>query len=246
MMEKENECLTVLSVWQRPIFRNILMLSRKYMELRENQRFVWQKTLAFQRRLFIHFGRLWLERPEDIFCATLEEVKAAVLDGAPVPNELIGIRCAELHKLEEEHRRAPDISYPTFLQGDNPISYSRAETANRYTGLPVSPGIGRGPVRIVLSSDHLDRIQPGDVLVTRGADPGWTPVFSLLSGLVLETGGQLSHGAVLAREYNLPAVAALPNITTLLSEGQMVLVDGRSGQVIVEGTDVTLALQSRP
>ncbi|MBN1316352.1 MAG: hypothetical protein JXA42_12830, partial [Anaerolineales bacterium] len=152
-LEVERRCLTLLSKWQRPIFRNALMLARKYMELRENQRFVWQKTLAFQRQLYLRLGRLWLEQPEDIFCATLDEVKTSVLVGSPIPRELIAMRCAELHKLEEEHRRAPELCYPPFLRGESPISCNQPKAANRYTGLPVSPGVARGPVRIVLSPD---------------------------------------------------------------------------------------------
>lgn len=240
-VQMERDCLTMLSSWQRPVFRSVLKLSRAYMELRENQRFVWQKTLAFQRQLFLSLGRLWLERPEDIFCATLEEVRAAALEGVPIPRETISLRCSELSRLEEEHSRAPELCYPAFLQGDKPISCSSLEIGKQYAGLPVSPGVARGPARIVLSPDRLDRIRPGDVLVTRGADPGWTPVFSLLSGLILETGGQLSHGAVLAREYGLPAVAALQNITALLADGQMVVVDGRTGWVIVEEDSPPLA-----
>ncbi len=70
-------------------------------------------------------------------------------------------------------------------------------------------------------------------MVTRSTDPGWTPLFGLLGGLIMESGGQLSHGAVVAREYGLPAVAGIAGATQLLHDGQVVVLDGLSGTVTV-------------
>ena len=232
--ELESQVVKSLVFWQRPLFRHVLRLAQGYMQLRENQRFVWQKTLAFQRQVFLLLGAEWLDGPEEIFGATLEEVEAAALYGRPLPEKLLAARCAELHKLEAEHRQAPHLTYPAFLKGNMPLPSPDVPPTRVLNGLPVSPGLGRGPARVVLSADQLDRLQPGDVLVTRGADPGWTPLFGILAGLVLETGGQLSHGAVVAREYGLPAVAALPGITARLQDGQMVTVDGRTGRLILD------------
>ena len=223
-----------LKRWQRPLFRHLLGLARTYMRLREDQRFIWQRTLAFQRRVLLALGEFWLDRPEAIFGATLDEVRQAASGERPLPQESIAERCAELHKLEAEHRLAPAWTYPPFLRGDRPLDTDDSPAGNRWQGLPVSPGVGRGPARVVLSPDQFGRVRPGDVLITRGADPGWTPLFGLLAGLILETGGQLSHGAVVAREYGLPAVAALSGITGRLQDGQMVTLDGRTGQVLVE------------
>ena len=83
----------------------------------------------------------------------------------------------------------------------------------------------------VRSPADFGKIQRGDVLVAASVDPGWTPVFGLLSALVLEHGGQLSHAAVVAREYGLPAVAGILGITTALHDGDGVLVDGLDGWV---------------
>ena len=78
------------------------------------------------------------------------------------------------------------------------------------------------------------RLQRGDILVTRATDPGWTPVFPLVSGLVLEVGGQLSHGAIVAREYGIPAVLNVSGAMNSIREGQIVTVDGTSGRVYLE------------
>jgi pyruvate,water dikinase len=95
----------------------------------------------------------------------------------------------------------------------------------------VSPGRATGTARLILSPNQFQRIQPGDILVTRGIDPAWTPIYGRLSGLVMETGGQLSHGAVVAREYGLPAVAAIAGITAAELEGARLIVDGSTGTV---------------
>jgi phosphohistidine swiveling domain-containing protein len=220
--------------WQRPLWRGALCLAQRYVQLRENERFVWQQTLALQRRIFLALGALWLDDPGLIFCATLDAVRQAAMGEEPLPLGRLRARCAELHKLEEEHRRAPALTYPAFLEGDRPILPPDTATELMLQGLPVSPGVARGPARIVLSPAQFDRVRPGDILVTRGADPGWTPLFGLLAGLILEVGGQLSHGAVVAREYGLPAVAALPGITTRLADGEPVTLDGRTGTVVIE------------
>jgi pyruvate,water dikinase len=230
----EEEVAGALPVWQRPLFRHALGLAQRYVQLRENQRFVWQRTLALQRRIFLAMGRAWLDEPGLVFCATLDEVRDAALGWTPLPEAQIRARCAEHHTLEGEHRRAPALTYPPFLEGDRPLLVPDEATDLRLVGLPVSPGVARGPARVILSPSQFDRVQPGDILVTRGADPGWTPLFGLLEGLILEVGGQLSHGAVVAREYGLPAVAALPGITTRLADGDLVLVDGRTGTVVIE------------
>ncbi len=84
---------------------------------------------------------------------------------------------------------------------------------------------------MLTAPSQFECIAPGDILVTRGADPGWTPIFARIAGLVMEVGGQLSHGAVVAREYGLPAVTGVSGATKRLQDGQQVIVDGLSGTV---------------
>jgi len=86
-------------------------------------------------------------------------------------------------------------------------------------------------VLILHSAAELGRVKAGDVLVAPGVDSAWTPVFGLLNGLVLEHGGQLSHAAVIAREYGLPAVAGIEGVASILRDGEPVLVDGTLGVV---------------
>ena len=98
------------------------------------------------------------------------------------------------------------------------------------SGSPASPGTVTGPARVVLDpvGAHLE---PGEILVAPSTDPGWTPLFLTAGGLVMEMGGSNSHGAVVAREYGIPAVVGVPEATNLIETGQLVTVDGAAGVV---------------
>ncbi len=91
----------------------------------------------------------------------------------------------------------------------------------------------RGRARVILdpAGAHLE---PGEILVAPSTDPGWTPLFLTAAGLVMEMGGSMSHGAVVAREYGLPAVVGVPDATSRISTGDWVTVDGAAGSVVVE------------
>ncbi len=99
-------------------------------------------------------------------------------------------------------------------------------------GLPVSAGTHEGRVRVILHPAGA-KLERGEVLVCRSTDPGWTPLFLQAGALVMETGGAVSHGSMVAREYGLPAVAGVADATTRLTDGQRVRVDGQSGQVVL-------------
>jgi pyruvate,water dikinase len=97
-------------------------------------------------------------------------------------------------------------------------------------GLPVSAGIVEGRARVILDLAQAD-LEPGDVLVTAYTDPSWTPVFVAIEGLVTEVGGLMTHGAVIAREYGLPAVVGVEHATKLIRDGQRIRVHGTNGYV---------------
>jgi pyruvate,water dikinase len=104
------------------------------------------------------------------------------------------------------------------------------------TGTPASPGKYEGVVRVVKDEAEFEKIRPGDVLVCVSTTPSWSVVFSVIGALVTEAGGILSHPAIVAREYGIPAVLSLERATEKLREGQRVMVDGDLGAVaLVEG-----------
>jgi pyruvate,water dikinase len=100
-----------------------------------------------------------------------------------------------------------------------------------WTGIAVSPGNASGSARIVLTPTDAAHLRQGDILVAPSTDPGWTPLFLRASAIVMETGGFLSHGAIVAREYGIPAVANVPGILKALHDGEPITVDGSTGRV---------------
>jgi len=221
--------------WQ--LFRQVVNLARRYMGLREDQRFYWQQTLALMRCLFVRLGHYLqadgvLQAREEVFFATWEELRAHVVGKTALDRGRLLRRQAEFHRLREEHRRAPALHYPPFLRGNRPLeSRPLPLGATVLQGQPVSPGLAEGPARVVTSPEQLSQVQAGEVLVAPSLDPGWTLVFGLVVGVAFEAGGQLSHAAVVAREYGLPAVTALPDVVGRIRTGQRVVVDGTSGLV---------------
>jgi pyruvate,water dikinase len=129
-----------------------------------------------------------------------------------------------------------------FLQGhvefepavEKEAGASEVDTSELITGVAASPGHAVGEARVIHSLRELTRIKPGDILVTNSTDPGWTPVFLLIRGLVLETGGVLAHGTVLSREYGLPAVTSVHNATKIIKDGDIINIDGGRGTITIE------------
>ncbi len=125
---------------------------------------------------------------------------------------------------------APDVIDPDR----KPAPWQVLSQAAYLQGVPASGGQARGRARPVMRRDEAAALQRGDILVTRATDPGWTPVFPLVGGLVLEVGGQLSHGAIVAREYGIPAVVNVSGALSAIHEGQTITVDGTAGRVYLD------------
>jgi phosphoenolpyruvate synthase/pyruvate phosphate dikinase len=100
-------------------------------------------------------------------------------------------------------------------------------------GIGCSAGVIRAAIRVIRTLEEADTLRPGEILVTRFTDPGWTPVLGLVSGIITEVGGLLSHAAVIGREYGIPAVLNVTGATQLLRTGQHVEIDGSEGTVRV-------------
>ncbi|HEY1017017.1 MAG TPA: PEP-utilizing enzyme, partial [Herpetosiphonaceae bacterium] len=102
--------------------------------------------------------------------------------------------------------------------------------AGAIVGLPVSAGVAEGRARVILSMEDA-ALEEGDILVTAFTDPSWTPLFVSIKGLVTEVGGLMTHGAVIAREYGLPAVVGVDSATALIKDGQRIRVHGTEGYI---------------
>ena len=223
--------------WRRRVFDDLLRLCRRYMALRENQRYAFDGLLLRLKRVFERTGAL-IERQglldgADIVFLELAELRALVA-GAITPAEaqaLVDERAAAF----ESHRGTPR---PDFLIADDqpvpdPTPRAAPDGSRLLHGLGISPGVVRGRVKVLETLADMGKLQPGDILVTRATDPGWTPLFLTAAGMVLELGSLLSHGAVVAREYRLPAVVNIQGATVVLEDGMDVTIDGDQGRVIV-------------
>jgi pyruvate,water dikinase len=114
-----------------------------------------------------------------------------------------------------------------------PDDSARVQTGGVLTGLPASSGSYAGPVRVIHGESEFDQLHPGDVLVCPITSPVWSVLFPQVGALVTDTGGILSHPAIIAREYGIPAVVATGNATSVLCDGQLATVDGSAGTVRV-------------
>ena len=132
---------------------------------------------------------------------------------------------------QEKRRR----QIPRLLLSDGQAFYegmgATAEMADGgLTGSPVSPGVVEGRVRVIFNP-YGAQVEPGEILVCPGTDPSWTPLFLAAGGLVMEVGGLMTHGSVVAREYGIPAVVGVHEATSRLQTGQLVRVDGSAGKI---------------
>ncbi len=225
------------SFGQRWMFSAIQDLAVRYVALRENQRYYWQKSLAITRRLYVLLGdRLVaqgiLSRPDEVFDATHQEL-VDYFSGRLSQTALtqsVAERRGEWETYRREFERSPATEYPAFLRGDQPLVSSEPKLLE-WRGRAVSPGTARGAARVVQSPNELSLIRHGEILVAPSTDPAWTPVFGKIAGLIMERGGVLSHGAVVAREYHVPAVAGIANIAQEIRDGEIIEVDGNAGLV---------------
>jgi rifampicin phosphotransferase len=112
-------------------------------------------------------------------------------------------------------------------------AYERANDRNVY-GLGASPGHASGRARVIRHPNEGQRLQTGEILVAPSTDPGWTPLFLRANAIVMETGGYLSHGAIVARELGIPAVINIPGLLETIQDGQLLTVDGDKGHIILE------------
>ncbi|HYH55204.1 MAG TPA: PEP-utilizing enzyme, partial [Anseongella sp.] len=139
-----------------------------------------------------------------------------------------------IDKRKEEYKLYEKLTPPRVITSDGEIitgQYKRQNLpANAVAGLAVSSGLVEGRARIILNMEDAD-LDEGDILVTSFTDPSWTPLFVSLKGLVTEVGGLMTHGAVIAREYGLPAVVGVEHATKLIKEGQRIRVNGTDGYV---------------
>ena len=201
---------------------------KKYIQIRERLRLKRTYAYSVMRNIFLAFGENYkkdgrLENERDIFYLTKQEVISGKGDF---------LKIVEARKLEEKVNQAkPTFDRIVFFDG-KPLQVKSKSATNGLHGIPSGSGTVRAKVSLMQSP--TDKLEPGNIILTKRTDPGWISLFPLASGLIVEHGSMLSHSFVVARELNLPAIVGLENATTLIPDGATVLLDGLSGEVTIE------------
>ena len=214
---------------QRHVLTRVIALTRAYLLLRENQRFHFEHLQACVQRTIEWLGARLVKRgvlPQgaDLALLTFDEVKGLV-DGSLSGEDAV----QWMHNRSLQRETDRDLEMADFLRGEEALE--GAGDGVRLEGLGISTGRVSGRVRRLRSPAEGAKLQAGDILVARSVDPVWTSLFANVGGVVLELGSRLSHGAVVAREYQLPAVVNIEGAMRKLTDGQEVTVDGTRGLV---------------
>lgn len=186
--------------------------------------FVYKQALLKEAEQLVQ-GSVIHEK-EDVYYLTFEELHDVVRTNQ-LDYQIIS-------KRKDEYKLYEKLTPPRVITSDGEIIAGKYERENlpaeAIVGLPVSSGVIEGRARVILSMEDAD-LEDGDILVTSFTDPGWTPLFVSIKGLVTEVGGLMTHGAVIAREYGLPAVVGVENATKLIKDGQRIRVHGTEGYI---------------
>ena len=207
-----------------------LDFTRRYMPFRETAKFYLMLGYEQIRRALVELDNRY-ELEGGIFYLEPDEL-ARLIGGDDFGNIIATRRTQRELMLQIE---MPDVIFSDALeQIGAPVSIDAAET---YTGIGVSAGVATGKARVMLTPSDVNPSDRDYILVCPSTDPAWTPLFLHAAGLVMARGGMLSHGAVVAREYGVPAVVNIPNATQRIVDGQLLQVDGNKGIVsIYHGT----------
>jgi phosphohistidine swiveling domain-containing protein len=208
--------------------------TRALLGMREAPKFFAVRLMGLIRQALLESGAEFvqageLDQADDLLYLTLSEIRSFAQGDAV--DWLARIASRRTTYARELLRR----QVPRLLLSDGRAFYegmTSVSGAGSLTGAPVSPGVVEGPVRVILDPRGA-QLLPGEIMVCPGTDPSWTPLFLAAGGLVMEVGGMMTHGAVVAREYGIPAVVGVHEATTRLTTGQRIRLDGSSGKIDV-------------
>jgi pyruvate,water dikinase len=229
---------TPLSPWRRWLTTPFINNLHRLLAMRETLDTAHAKAVAACRAWDLALGQCWVKQgwlaePGDFFWLTLDDVERTLM----VKGE-VGVTLSATV-------RARKATYETYAETSMPFTVRESEIPSIQVGvglragsqpevlvgLPVSPGQAHGTALVLRSPDEFEPIAAEIILVMPSTGPAWLPLLHRAAGLVVETGGLLSHGSVIAREYGLPAVANIPHATQLFQTGDTILVDGSTGVV---------------
>lgn len=227
--------------WLRPWLKRQVRAANIGCNQREAARSALIALLAAARRLWRHIGQALhkegaLADPQAVFMAMPSELERYAAGELSASGLRARVAAREATFAQWQASPAPD--WLSLASGGECTASAAATPASGashpgqcWQGVPTGTGRAKGRARILRHPSEGNLLQPGEILVAPATDPGWTPLFLKIAGLVVETGGQMSHGAIVAREFALPAVVNLPGILQAIRDGDEIEVDGLRGEV---------------
>jgi pyruvate,water dikinase len=239
MLKTKAECLRKirkqpLGSMKAVFFKWYLELTQDYFYYRDWERFQNDKNGVRRRPMYTAIARKFIERglmndEEDIFFLGMGEV-LAVEEGQLSPED-VEIRVRARRRVYERYTHKEP---PKYVRGWETFDDDQlGDDGLGLRGIAASGGVVTGTARVCRSLDEISRVKKGDILITKATDPAWTTVFSIISGVVVETGGVVSHAVMISREFGIPCVANLTQACDLIPDGQMITVDGTSGRALI-------------
>ena len=230
-------CRAKLGFFKEALFYLTLKMAEAGTPIRENIKNEGVRQLALIRKIVLELGTrfaakgLLLSR-DDIFFLQLKEVESLALS----EEDAGGLRASIVKRKEEYAQNSKGTPPSITLSGYHPPQEGIEQQRLQGTvlkGLGVSSGKVIGKAKVILQADKNKRVDSGEILVAPFTDPGWTPYFFSASGIVISSGGMLSHGSILAREFGIPAVVNVKRATEIIKNGQMIEVDSSAGTVTI-------------
>jgi phosphohistidine swiveling domain-containing protein len=221
--------------FERLLFEKILEKSQQFIVVRENLKTTWVRGISAMRILYLAISEKLvengvLEEKNDIFYLKMTEVSDIVASNI---QKGVGDLIQERKREREicEHLDVPEIIMGKPLHVEE-LKYT-VEPKEKLEGTGCSQGVITGKARVILDPNKCPDLKEGEILIAPVTDPGWTPLFVIAGGLVMELGGTLSHGVIIAREYGIPAVVGVKDATKIIKTGQLMTVDGNKGVVYI-------------
>lgn len=234
-VKAEHELLSILPEDLRFFFSELIRLTRSYTSLDDIEHYQTSRLTVPIRHALGEIGTRLMaqngcEEPMDVYFAQASTLAEYCTNPGPVQLEQLA---KEIRINKADYLAACEQEPPHVLGESNcGLENGQAEGSDAdLTGVPGSPGVAEGKVCIVRGTDDFMKFEEGDILVTRTTNPAWTPLFHIAKGVVVESGGPLSHGAVTAREMGIPAVMAIKGVMNQLSDGEKIRIDGAAGRV---------------
>ncbi len=228
--------------WRRaPVLRVLLRWTKTSIKLRERARLKQALLYSRLRRVALAIGddlcaEGRLDRRDDVFMLTIDELDALLSGSTMFPDVVNLVEMRRRAHARLGAMRPPDtftLAEGAYLDGGETRATPDNGGVPALTGTSACGGRITARARVLADVTEAHRLRAGDILVTRQTDPGWGPVFPLIAGLVMERGGMLSHGAIIAREFGIPSIVGVADATQLIPSGAVICLDGDRGSVRV-------------